>query len=313
MDQKKSDVRLLIVDDDPGVREPVREILEMHGYRPVTVEDGASARALVREQEFDIAMVDIMLPDADGLDLTEEFNEQHGIDVIVMTGFSHQYTYEDAVDRGASDFISKPVRLEELLLRIRRVLRERRLKQEREQMLAELERLAVTDGLTKLYNSRHFYHELEVEMGRARRYGRPLSLLLFDLDKFKQYNDKYGHIEGDKVLAAVAETARDCLRKMDMAFRYGGEEFTILLPETPGQEAETVADRLRQTIQDLSFEPEPGEKVHISVSVGVTECDPEQDLKTVVRRADAAMYACKKQGGNQVCYLPPDAPADIPE
>ncbi len=298
---------VLIVDDEPGVREPAREMCALAGYGVTVAGDGEEAVRLLEERPFDVAVVDIMLPDADGLELTEEIIGRFGVNVIVITGFSDRYSYEHAIDKGASDFIVKPVRLEELLLRIKRVLRERRLTREREELLQEMRRLAVTDGLTKLFNSRHFYQQIEVETGRARRYCRPLSLLLFDLDKFKNYNDTYGHLEGDKVLSAIARISRDCLRKMDSAFRYGGEEFTVILPETSGQEAMHVAERLREKVALHVFEPEPGTEVHLTVSVGVTEYAPGETARDLVRRVDAAMYVSKRKGGNAVSGLTKEA------
>ena len=109
--------------------------------------------------------------------------------------------------------------------------------------------LSITDDLTQLYNSRHFYHQLDEEIERTNRYRHPLSLLMLDLDNFKKYNDAFGHIAGDEVLATAGEILRDSLRKTDSAYRYGGEEFAILLPETKGEEALNFAERIRQAFE----------------------------------------------------------------
>jgi two-component system cell cycle response regulator len=254
--------------------------------------------------DIDVVITDIMLPGMDGLELTDRIKKNHDIDVIVMTGYSGDYSYEEAISKGASDFVFKPVRFEELLLRLRRVLKERRLTQERIHMLDKLKRLSITDGLTKLYNSRYFYNQLRAEIDRTSRYQRPLSLLLLDIDQFKDYNDNFGHLEGDKVLVALGQVIRTCLRKMDSAYRYGGEEFTVILPETEGDEAATVAERIRSAVEREKFYPR-GQKtsVSITISLGVTEYIQEERVAIFVQRADKAMYLSKQSGRNRVSCL----------
>jgi diguanylate cyclase (GGDEF)-like protein len=168
----------------------------------------------------------------------------------------------------------------------------------------ELRRLSVTDDLTGLYNQRFFYATLRREVETARRYGRPLCLLLMDLDLFKRYNDTYGHLEGDRVLARVAATVQEAVRTTDLACRYGGEEFVVLLPQTDLDEAEQVAGRVRAEVAALRFHPqgprgEPRETT-VSLSIGAARFLPEQDMHELVRAADAAMYAAKEAGRNRV-------------
>jgi diguanylate cyclase (GGDEF)-like protein len=220
-----------------------------------------------------------------------------------MTGYSGSYSYEEAINKGASDLVFKPVRYKELLLRLKRVLREQSLTRERVQMLGKLQKLAITDGLTKLYNSRYFYNQLDLEVDRTKRYQHKLSLLLLDIDHFKDYNDAYGHLEGDKVLLRIGEIIKTCLRKMDTAYRYGGEEFTILLPETNAEEAEYVAERIRLGIENEQFSPEPDVKVSKTISIGVTQYRPEERISSFVERADKAMYMSKEKGRNHISTL----------
>ncbi len=164
----------------------------------------------------------------------------------------------------------------------------------------ELLELSITDGLTGLYNQRHFYKELDREMERAKRQKTTLCLLLFDLDGFKAYNDLNGHLEGDKVLKSVGEAVMMSIRKMDSAFRYGGDEFTVILPGARKKEGILVAERIRK-----SFEKIPCLK-QISLSIGLVEFDPHYDLTTFVNDADEAMYAAKKKGGDQISTFPPE-------
>jgi diguanylate cyclase (GGDEF)-like protein len=223
-----------------------------------------------------------------------------------MTGYSGDYSYEEAINMGASDFVIKPVRLEELLLRLKRVLKERDLTKERVRMMEKLQRLAITDGLTKLHNSRSFYSQLEVEVDRFNRYKHPLALLLLDIDNFKSYNDSFGHLEGDKILVRISQVIKSCLRKLDTAYRYGGEEFTVILPETSCEEAMLVAERIRNVVQSEVFLPETENKISITISIGATQYAENEELSAFIQRADKAMYTSKQKGRNQVTALEAD-------
>jgi len=162
--------------------------------------------------------------------------------------------------------------------------------------------LSITDGLTRLYNSRHYFERLGSEIERSVRYGSFLSLILLDIDDFKHYNDTYGHPEGDKVLAMLGKVIRESLRKTDSAYRYGGEEFTVILPETKEESAVTVAERIRSGFESLIFSPPPGEEVHKTISIGVAQYLPKEDLSSFMNRADEAMYNAKEQGKNRVIF-----------
>lgn len=171
-------------------------------------------------------------------------------------------------------------------------------------MMEKLQKLAITDGLTKLHNSRSFYSQLEVEVDRYNRYKHPLSLLLLDIDHFKQYNDSYGHLEGDKVLVRISQMIRSCLRKLDTAYRYGGEEFTVILPETSCEEAVLVAERIRNVVESEKFEHENGQStMPLTISIGVTQYTEKEELSSFIQRADKAMYLSKQQGRNMVTPL----------
>lgn len=170
-------------------------------------------------------------------------------------------------------------------------------------MLEELKKLSITDGLTQLYNSRYFYTQLKGEIERFKRYGHQLSLLLLDIDNFKEYNDTHGHLEGDKILVRIGRIIKSCLRRMDTAYRYGGEEFTIILPGTPGEEARTVAERLRAAVaaEALGSAENPGPR--ITISIGVTQYCYEEPISNFVQRADQAMYQSKQAGRNRVSCI----------
>jgi len=295
--------KILIVDDDAGIRDTMQEFMKNSGYNSFTASSADEALELLKSDIVDVVITDIILTGMDGLELTDFIKQNYDIDVIIMTGYSEKYSYEDAINKGASDLVFKPIRYKELMLRLKRVLKERQHTKERAQMLKALEKLAITDGLTKLYNSRHFYSQLEIEIGRCNRYGHSLALLLLDIDNFKKCNDTYGHLEGDKVLVRLGQIIKSCLRTMDSAYRYGGEEFTIILPETTGKEAKNVAQRISDSVESERFSPETGEDFSITISIGVTEYYKKEQLSTFINRADQAMYKSKAKGRNRISFL----------
>jgi diguanylate cyclase (GGDEF)-like protein len=308
MTKKIKNTNILIVDDDLSIRNTMQEYINNAGFVSQTASTAEEALELIKTNKFSVVITDIRLPGMGGLELTKVIKKDNGADVIVVTGYSDDYSYEEAINIGASDFVIKPVRLEELLLRLRRVLKERQLGTERTRMMEKLQKLAITDGLTKLYNSRSFYTQLELEVDRFNRYKHPLALLLLDIDNFKEYNDTYGHLEGDKVLVRFSQIIKSCLRANDSAYRYGGEEFTVILPETNGDEAKTVAQRIRASLEAEKYKPVPGKVARITISIGVTQCYPKEELSTFIRRADKAMYLSKENGRNRVSVLLAEPP-----
>ena len=161
--------------------------------------------------------------------------------------------------------------------------------------------LSIVDDLTQLFNSRHFYHQLKIEVDRANRYEQPLTLLLLDLDNFKAFNDAYGHVEGDQVLLRLGQVVKRCLRQTDSAYRYGGEEFTILLPMTTNVDGAVTAERIRVEFKKETFSPAPGQDVHVTVSIGVAQYRTQEEMKAFVHRVDQFMYQGKKNGKDKVC------------
>jgi diguanylate cyclase (GGDEF)-like protein len=166
----------------------------------------------------------------------------------------------------------------------------------------ELERLSVTDRLTELYNHGYFQQRLEEELERASRFGRTLSLIMLDIDNFKQFNDRWGHPRGDTVLRAVSAVIRQNLREIDVAARYGGEEFIVVLPETDEAGALAVAERIRRSMAEHEFDTGEGVTVaHQTVSLGVATYPTHGGTAPrLVEAVDAAMYEAKRRGKNQV-------------
>jgi diguanylate cyclase (GGDEF)-like protein len=183
----------------------------------------------------------------------------------------------------------------------RDITERKRVEEELKQSEGRYRELSIIDDLTQLYNSRHFYQQLKMEIDRVNRYGQPLTLLLLDLDDFKQFNDTYGHIEGDGVLSRLGQVIKRCLRQTDSAYRYGGEEFTILLPMTTSKDAAVTAERIGAEFKKENFSPLTGKNVHLTMSIGLAQYKPQEDMKAFVHRVDQLMYQAKKNGKDRVC------------
>jgi len=294
--------QILIVDDDDSIRDSINEYLSLSGYDTDTAANAEEALERLEVKPFDVVITDIVMNGMDGLKLTEHIKAHYDTSVIIITGYIRDYTYETAIKKGADDFVFKPFRLEELLLRLKRVLRERRIARERNEILEEFKILSITDHLTQLYNSRHFHHQLQNEIIRHNRYQRPLSLLMLDIDHFKRFNDVYGHIEGDRILSSIGEAITGVLRTPDTAYRYGGEEFTVILPETAIESALKAASRIKEEVEtDVFRSNDHGDP--ITLSIGVTEYCFGESATEFMKRADKAMYMSKSQGRNCISRI----------
>ena len=178
----------------------------------------------------------------------------------------------------------------------------RRTEEELRENEKKFRELSIVDELTQLFNYRHFLNQLRMEVLRSDRYEVPLSLLFIDLDDFKKFNDSFGHIAGDRVLERIGEVITRCIRQTDYPFRYGGEEFAILLPMTPREGAAVIAERILQEFRNEPFTPIPVNSVSVTVSIGVAQYNPPEDVQEFVNRADKCMYTAKKEGKNRICF-----------
>ena len=296
--------RILIVEDDTVVRRLMYDFLSRSGYEPLTASSAEEAEDLLKKEKIHIILTDVRLPGTDGITFTKNVKKQYNLDVIITTGYSSEYFYEDAINNGASDLIFKPIRLNELMLRINRVIRERSLINERDKMIERLKSQSIRDPLTELYNSRHFYAQLEDEIQRSERYVHQLSLIFIDIDSFKAVNDTYGHMVGDQALLLIARKMQTSLRSQDTAYRFAGDEFTIILPETTADNAKFVADRIKAEMEKESLVIRDKEIAKITLSIGIAEYQRNEKKEQFVHRADVTMYEAKKRGGNDIAVSP---------
>lgn len=284
-------VRILIVDDEEVVLESLKRIVERGGYDCFVARGAMEALRILEENQVDIVISDIKMPGMDGMELLREIKAHFpDVDALMMTGFDTKETFVQVIEAGATDFIAKPFHQDELLAKIKRIVRERELK-------AELLYLSIHDSLTGLYNRRYFYQRLQEEVERAKRQGRHLALLILDVDHFKDYNDTHGHLEGDEVLRTLAQILNSCIRQnVDTVYRYGGDEFAVLLVETDLEQAKKVAERIRRAFAQKKID-------HCTLSLGAASLSPQGGtMEDLIREADEAMYRAKKSGGNKVAH-----------
>ena len=184
----------------------------------------------------------------------------------------------------------------------RDITERKRLEMELKESEEKYREMSIIDGLTQLYNSRHFYNQLKMEIDRLERHEYPLTLLLLDIDNFKIFNDTYGHIEGDQVLLRLGQVIKRCMRKEDSAYRYGGEEFTVILPMTAKEEGAVIAERIREEFKKEIFFPVPDKNINLTISIGLAQYKKQEDIKAFVNRADQLMYQSKKNGKDRTCF-----------
>jgi two-component system, cell cycle response regulator len=295
--------RVAIVDDDAAIRRLVHLYLTRAGYDVVEFTAGEEAQAQLGQIAWDLAILDRRLPDMDGVDLCHHLKSDPDLRnryIIMLTGEDESADKVLGLDLGADDYITKPFQPAELLARIRAAKRIVDLQKELMESNRRLELLSITDGLTKLHNHRHFQDELGRAFEESERYGRPLSLVIADLDFFKKVNDTYGHAVGDEVLKAVSAILQQSTRSTDLAARYGGEEFTLMLPETNLADAMAFAEKLREIIESTPIETQAG-PLHVTISLGVATVPHSRihSAKELIVAADKALYRAKKNGRNQ--------------
>jgi diguanylate cyclase (GGDEF)-like protein len=273
---------ILIVDDDPTVNRVLEDLLSGLDLSAASATNGPEAIEKLKEKEFTFILVDMKMPGMDGFELIEHLGEiAPELSIIAMTGYTDEYRYVDIINAGASDFIKKPIQLQELEAKIRRIINERNLRK-------ELSRLSITDSLTGLYNQRYFYKRLKEEVLRARRQESALSLILLDLDNFKAFNDSHGHLAGDQALRNAGRLIHNSIRQgVDSGYRYGGDEFAIILIDADLTVARDIGKRIQE-----SFSMDGT----LTASMGFVKYSETMTIKDFVANADRELYRAKENG-----------------
>jgi diguanylate cyclase (GGDEF)-like protein len=296
--------KILVVDDDPFSANLVTTTLRSAGFVSSPCTDSSQAFAAIEAERPDLIILDVDMPVIDGLALCRRVRAHPGMQltpILFVTRRSDANQRVAGLEAGGNDYIAKPFDPRELVARVRSHL----------QRLFALEDMAVRDGLTRCFNHHYFKMRLEQEVARSRRYGSPMSLVMFDVDHFKRVNDTYGHPAGDAVLAQLAGLALASVRSSDVVARYGGEEFAILLIEAGAREASIVANRFRERVAAHAVLHQgagaaSSVELRVTVSAGVAELWAGESMPSLLQRADGALYQAKAGGRNQIRLAPED-------
>jgi len=328
---KDSSHAILIIDDEienlKAIERTLAEIVTVH-----TTTSGEEGLEIVKKEAIQLVICDQRMPEMTGIDFLKELRRTHpDIIRIVLTGYTDVEDLIEAINEvGLYRYITKPWDNRELQLTVKRALEHfdllahnlrlteelKRMNEELEKTVSKrtlelkeankkLENLALIDELTQIGNSRFFWKQLKSEMERAARYKHPVSLLLIDVDHFKNYNDEFGHAAGDRALILVANTLKKNMRNTDFLSRYGGEEFVAILPETKKREALDMAERIRKAMTQKNFPYKIRKKKSggLTISVGIScylEDYKGKDAKKLAIKADQALYRAKQKGRNTV-------------
>jgi two-component system, cell cycle response regulator len=294
-------MKVLIAEDEPISRSVLEANLTEWGYEVTAVSDGGEAFDIIQQPESpSIIISDWMMPRMDGLSLCRKIRSMEKsqyIYIIILTAKGEKKDIIEGLEAGADDYLSKPFNRDELRYRTR--IGERIINLERRIM-----ELANTDPLTGLPNRRAFMDRMEQELARAQREKNPLSVVLADVDHFKNINDTFGHQIGDLVLQRFVNQLKTSARPYDFPGRYGGEEFLFCFPGVDGSQAVSVAERMRGRIEDMEIKlNDDARSIRITASFGTASYSSEskETIDSLIKRADDALYIAKKKGRNRVC------------
>jgi diguanylate cyclase (GGDEF)-like protein len=303
-------MKVLLVEDSLASSQVTQRYVESAGHSVITARDGNEGIQKFLEYKPDLVLLDVNMPNMDGYECARHIrkNCQQGnlwIPIIFLSGEVTEDAIVKGIDAGGDDYLPKPITQRVLSAKLLAMARIADMRKELEEASAHLKRLSSIDGLTQLYNRRHFDEALKQEWSRAGRTQDPLSLILCDIDHFKAFNDNYGHLAGDDALVKTSQSIMDTLqRPSDLPARYGGEEFAVILPNTPAVGAMIVAEQLRTAMDQLAIPHALSDSSNIvTMSIGVSTYYPNHSKATYIELLDAAdrgLYRAKKKGRNRI-------------
>ena len=300
--ENEEQFKILIVDDEKINLFMLNKILSPR-YSVFTARSGEEVENRVKDVQPDLILLDIILPGISGFDVIRQLKgaqDTQTIPIIIIAGLSSEVDEEKGLLLGAVDYIIKPFKATIVLARVKTHL-------EIVRQMRMIERLGMVDPLTDISNRRCFDDRIAIEWRRSMRTGKSLSLLMLDADKFKTYNDTWGHPQGDVLLKSIARVFASAARRPgDLAARIGGEEFSVLLPDTDIEAARGVAEEIRSQVERLRIPTADGStQTTITVSIGVNSCVPVKDeqIADFISETDKRLYRAKENGRNQVCFL----------
>jgi two-component system cell cycle response regulator len=304
MHQAPRDLAVMVVDDDPAICRLIRKILEDDGFKVCLCATGTEALKRLFEEPWDILLLDLHLGDIEGQTLCEAVKKDPrlaGRHVIIVSADADPLQKVALLNTGADDYVTKPFHPAELVARVRAGARLVGLQQRLLVLNDTLSHSSRLDGLTALYNHKYFQEKLALEFEASQRYGRPLSVAMIDVDSFKQVNDTYGHAVGDRVLELLAKALVAETRSTDIAARYGGDEFALILRETKLDAALHCSSRIVDATRLMRIETDDA-AVRVTVSIGLAAIPHRRvvSAKHLLEYADRALYRAKRSGRNQV-------------
>lgn len=298
----------MVAEDDRLTRELLVDILTSRGHNVCAFGDGQSAVERVGQGGIDLVLLDILMPRLTGLEacrLLKSMTADSFLPVLLVTVKTDTASRVEGLKIGADDYVCKPFDESELVARVDSMLRIKRLHDHVVLARAKLERLSVHDELTGLYNYRYLHNRLNEEFKRAERYHDPLACIVIDIDRLQAVNEIGGRPFGDRVLSALAEIVRSCVREVDVVARFGGDELLVVLPSTHFAGSVTVAERIWRESGEAVFTSESGKQTKVTLSIGVA-LYPSRDVRSkdaLLRAGDAALHQAKRDGGNRVCVF----------
>ena len=296
--------KILLVDSDPRSADRIAGYLSMHDVDILTNPAGAALQ--VSGGEYELAIVSMALGDFDPLRVCSQMRtlqQTRGLPILLIAEEGDRPRVIRGLDLGVNDFIMRPVERNELAARVRTQLKRHRYAADLRQSVTNTLALAVTDELTGLYNRRYFDRHLSLMIEKAREQDRDMAVMLIDMDFFKSVNDNHGHDVGDAVLREFAERLKRNIRGVDLACRFGGEEFVVLMPDTDYRQAQGVAERVRLAVAERGFDTSEPRALTVTCSVGVALNEHATDTpELILKRADVALYRAKREGRNRVVF-----------
>jgi diguanylate cyclase (GGDEF)-like protein len=295
--------RLVVIDDDEANCNLLREGLSTQGWEVYSETSAHRGIALIKEKAPDLVLLDQDMPEMSGVSLLKELRAMENYTAVIFISADDQTTtVTQALDEGADDYIRKPFSMLELIARIKVRFRIKDLHEELKAANAQLDQLAHTDELTNLFNMRHMFDRISDELKRCKRHGTYLSCIMLDLDHLKPINDNYGHLMGAFVIQEAGKMIRSCMRRVDFAARYGGDEFLIILRNTDEEGTHAFCERLRAMFDGHVFDNGTSQVNLITTSIGYACTRGSSDLspRDLVAVADHALYESKETGRNRV-------------
>lgn len=296
---------LLVEDSDKDIR-LIQAHLQNENYDISLARSGEETLSAVQGSHIDLILLDILLPGMNGFDVCrrlKESDQTRDIQIVAVTCLQDLESKLKGLELGVDEFLVKPINEQELRVRVRALLKKKVYLDRLHVNYESAIQYAITDQRTGLFNHGYFEHILGLEIKRSLRQAHPVSLLMIDIDNFKQFNDSLGHLAGDKILQELGRLIRTNIRDEDLGARYGGEEFVVVLPYTALEGAARSAERLRDRIYQNCLPPELSRTCgKLTVSIGVACCPADaQNAEDLIKNADAALYRAKEQGKNRVC------------